>query len=197
VGWAVRGSNSRSEGPRLILEETQLKGAFLIGPQEIQDERGYFARIWCQRELAEHGLDSRLAQCSVSYNPKKATLRGMHYQIGPHRESKLVRCIRGAIHDVIIDLRPESETFKHHFAIQLSAANRRMLYIPEQFAHGFQTLEDDTEILYLISEFHAPESARGVRWDDPAFAIAWPPGERIISERDRSYPDFVQEPSHK
>jgi dTDP-4-dehydrorhamnose 3,5-epimerase len=190
MGWPVCRADPRSEGFHLIFKETEIKGAFLIEPEKSQDQRGYFARIWCQRELAAHGLDSRLAQCSVSYNRKRATLRGMHYQVAPHQESKLVRCIRGAIHDVIIDLRPESETFKCHFATQLSAANHEMLYIPEGFAHGFQTLEDDTEILYLISQFHAPESARGVRWNDPAFAIAWPPGDRIISDRDRTYPDF-------
>jgi dTDP-4-dehydrorhamnose 3,5-epimerase len=190
MGRAVCNSHSRSHGPLLIFTETELKGAFLIEPEELQDERGSFARIWCQKEFISNGLNPKLAQCSISYNRKKATLRGMHYQSTPHEECKLVRCTRGAIHDVIIDLRPESPTFKHYFATVLSGANRMMLYIPQRVAHGFQTLEDDSEILYLISEFYAPESARGVRWNDPAFGIAWPPGERIISPRDRTYPDF-------
>jgi len=174
----------------LIFRETELKGAFLIEPEELQDERGSFARIWCERELAAQGLNSKLAQCSISFNLKKGTLRGVHYQVAPHEEAKLVRCTSGAIHDVIIDLRPESAAFKRYFATVLSANNRKMLYVPERFAHGFQTLEDRTEVLYLITEFYSPEHARGVRWDDPAFAIAWPPAERIISYRDQTYPDF-------
>jgi dTDP-4-dehydrorhamnose 3,5-epimerase len=190
VGRAVHRSHSTCEGHLLIFRETELKGAFLIEPEELQDERGSFARIWCQRELAAQGLNPKLAQCSISFNRKRATLRGMHYQVAPHEEIKLVRCINGAVHDVIIDLRPESATFTRHFATVLSAANRRVLYVPEGFAHGFQTLEDHTEVLYLISEFYAPGSARGVRWDDPVFSIAWPPGERIISDRDKAYPDF-------
>jgi dTDP-4-dehydrorhamnose 3,5-epimerase len=176
----------------LIFQETELKGAFQIEAEELRDERGFFARVWCQQEFAAHGLNPKLAQCSISFNRKKGTLRGMHYQVAPHEEAKLVRCTRGAIHDVIIDLRPESATFKRHYATVLSYANRRMLYIPERFAHGFQTLEDDTEVLYLISDFYAPECARGVRWDDPALGIVWPAGKRIISERDRTYPDLRQ-----
>ena len=174
----------------MIFHETELKGAFRIEPEQLRDERGFFARVWCQQEFAAHGLNPTLAQCSISFNRKKGTLRGMHYQVAPHEEAKLVRCTSGAIHDVIIDLRPESATFKRHYATALSTANRQMLYIPERFAHGFQTLQDDTEVLYLISDSYAPESARGVRWDDPAFGIVWPAGERIISERDRTYPDL-------
>jgi dTDP-4-dehydrorhamnose 3,5-epimerase len=190
MGRAVRGSYPGGEGQLLIFHETELPGAFRIEPEELRDERGFFARVWCQAEFAARGLNPKLEQCSISFNQKKGTLRGMHYQVAPHEEAKLVRCTSGAIHDVIIDLRPESATFKRHYATVLSPANRKMLYIPERFAHGFQTLEDDTEVLYLISEFYAPECARGVRWDDPAFGIAWPPGERTISERDRTYPDF-------
>jgi dTDP-4-dehydrorhamnose 3,5-epimerase len=174
----------------LNFQETELKGAFRIELEELRDERGLFARVWCQKEFVAHGLNPNLAQCSISFSPKKGTLRGMHYQVAPHEEAKLVRCTRGAIHDVIIDLRPESVTFKRHYATVLSTENRQMLYVPEGFAHGFQTLEDGTEVLYLISDFYAPGCARGVRWNDPAFGIAWPPGERIISERDRAYPDF-------
>src|SRR4051812_43189830 len=144
----------------MIFVETELEGAFIIEPKKIEDERGFFARTWDLKEFEARGLDSRLAQCSVSFNKKKPTLRGMHYQAAPHEEAKLVRCTRGAIYDVIIDLRPDSPTFKRWVAAELSAGNRRMLYVPKGFAHGFQTLEDDTEIFYQISESYAPESAR-------------------------------------
>ena len=156
-----------------------------------EDDRGFFARTFCQREFEEHGLRSAFVQCSVSFNRHKGTLRGMHFQATPFEEAKLVRCIRGSIHDVIIDLRRESPTFKKHFALALSAENRKTLYVPEGFAHGFQTLEDDTEVFYQISQFYSPEHARGVRWDDPAFGIPWPSvRERIMIERDRGYPLF-------
>lgn len=174
----------------MIFTETKLKGAFLIEPERFEDKRGFFARTWCQREFLAHGLNPRLVQSSISFNKKKGTLRGMHYQVAPYEEVKLVRCTKGAIHDVIIDLRPESPTFKQHLAIVLSMENRSTLYIPERFAHGFQTLEDDTEVFYQMSQFYAPECARGVRWDDLTFAIAWPLAERIITERDQNYPDF-------
>ena len=174
----------------MIFTESPLKGAFIIDSEPIEDERGLFARTWCQREFEARGLETRIAQCSTSFNAKKGTLRGMHYQVPPAAETKIVRCVRGAVHDVIIDLRPHSPTFTRHAAVVLSAANRRMLYVPAGFAHGFQTLEDDTEIVYQISEFYSPEHARGVRWDDPAFHIAWPEDERTIGTRDRSYPDF-------
>ena len=174
----------------MIFAETPLKGAFLIEPERREDARGYFARTWCQEEFEAHGLSPRVVQCNISYNKKKGTLRGMHYQVAPFKEAKLVRCTGGAIYDVIIDLRSNSPTFKRHFAAVLTAGDRRMLYIPEDFAHGFQTLEDDTEVFYQMSEFYTPECARGVRWDDPAFAISWPQAERTISERDRNYPDF-------
>jgi dTDP-4-dehydrorhamnose 3,5-epimerase len=138
-----------------------------------------------------HGLNPRLSQCNISYNKKKGTLRGMHYQVAPHEEAKLVRCTRGAIYDVIIDLRRDSPTFTQHVAVALTADNRKALYVPEGFAHGFQTLTDDCEVLYQMSEFYAADYSRGVRWDDPAFAIDWPDAQRIISERDSSYSDFV------
>jgi dTDP-4-dehydrorhamnose 3,5-epimerase len=175
----------------VIFTETTLKGAFLIEAERREDERGFFARTWCQREFASHGLEKNWVQCSISFNRKKGTLRGMHYQAPPYEEAKLIRCTRGAIFDVIVDLRPHSPSFKHWVGLELTADNRRMLYIPEGFAHGFQTLADETEIFYQMSQFYAPEYASGVRWDDPALHIAWPTDERTISERDRSYPDFL------
>lgn len=174
----------------MIFSPTALPGAFVIEPERREDERGFFARTWCAREFEAHTLVTRLAQCSVSYNKRKGTLRGMHYQAAPHQETKLIRCTAGAIHDVIIDLRPASPTFKRHFGVTLSAENRRMLYVPVGFAHGFQTLLDDTEVFYQISEYYSAEHSRGVRWNDPAFGIAWPDDDRTISGRDREYPDF-------
>ena len=174
----------------MIFQPLEVAGAFLIEPEPIQDERGFFARLWCQRDLEERGLLGRIAQCSQSFNTKKGTLRGLHYQLAPHAEVKVVRCTNGAIYDVILDLRPASPTFKKHSAATLTAENRRMAYVPEGCAHGFQTLEDGTEVFYLISEFFRPDHARGVRWNDPAFNIPWPPGEKILNERDRTYPDF-------
>lgn len=162
----------------------------------MEDERGFFARTWCRRECAAQGLKGQWVQCSISHNRRKGTLRGMHYQIAPHEEAKLVRCTMGAIFDVIIDLRPDSPTYAHHFSVVLTARNRELLYIPEGFAHGFQTLEDDTEVFYHISEFYAPDYARGVRWNDPAFGIRWPDDDRIISERDQHYPDFIPQRCH-
>jgi dTDP-4-dehydrorhamnose 3,5-epimerase len=169
---------------------TALAGAYIVDPEPESDSRGFFARAWCQREFGERGLNPRLVQCNISYNLKKGTWRGMHYQEAPHEEAKLVRCTMGSICDVIVDLRPDSPTFKKHLAVTLSAENRKMLYIPEKFAHGFLTLEDDTEIFYQMSEFYAPQSARGFRWNDPNFAIRLPLEVAVISERDRSYPDF-------
>jgi len=174
----------------VIFAETKLEGAFVIEPERLGDERGFFARTWCRREFEAHGLNPRLVQCNVSFNRKKGTLRGMHYQAAPHEEAKLVRCTMGAIYDVIIDLRPDSPTFRQWTAVELTEDNRCMLYVPEGFAHGFQTLENDTEVLYQMSEFYHPESARGVRWDDPAFGIEWPIEQLTISSRDRSYDRF-------
>lgn len=175
----------------MIFTESQLHGAFLIDPEKIEDSRGFFARTWCRREFERHGISFQPVQCNVSFNENKGVLRGMHYQAVPHQEAKLIWCIKGAIHDVIIDLRPLSPTFTQHVAVVLSAENRRMFYIPEGFAHGFQTLQNESEIFYQMSEFYAPEFAKGVRWNDPLFGIQWPMDERIISDRDQSYPDFI------
>jgi len=177
----------------MIFEEVGLPGAFLVHVERKEDERGFFARSWCRKEFEAHGLCGRLAQCNLSFNKAKGTLRGMHFQSAPFEEAKLVRCTRGAVFDAIIDLRKGSPTFRRYFGTTLTAENREMLYIPEGFAHGFLTMEDDTEIFYQMSEFYAPECAGGVRWDDPVFGIVWPEKIRIISERDRSYPDFIGE----
>lgn len=167
--------------------ETKLGGAYLIEPKRLEDERGFFARSFCQNEFKAHGLNPRVVQCNISYNKHKGTLRGMHYQVAPMAEAKLVRCTRGAIYDVIIDLRPESPTYCQWAPVELTADNRRMLYIPEGFAHGFQTLEDDTEVFYQVSEFYTPDCERGVRWDDPVFGIEWPETPTLISKKDKNY----------
>ena len=174
----------------MIFTETTLKGAFVIELERLGDERGFFARSWCQKEFEAHGLNPRLVQCNISFNKKRGTLRGMHYQAAPHEEAKLVRCTMGSIYDVIIDLRPGSPTFKQHLSVFLGSSNQKMLYIPEGFAHGFLTLEDNTEVFYQMSEFFAPDHAQGFRWNDPAFGIQWPSDVKVISDRDRSYPDF-------
>jgi dTDP-4-dehydrorhamnose 3,5-epimerase len=177
----------------VLFTETPLAGAFTIEPEPRADERGFFARVWCQEEFATHGLETRCVQCSISYNRRAGTLRGMHYQADPYPEVKVIRCVRGAIFDVIIDLRRDASTFARHFAIVLSSANRTALYVPGGFAHGFQTLVDDTEVMYQMSEFYRPTCARGVRWNDPAFGIQWPPADvRVMAERDAAYPDFAE-----
>lgn len=170
--------------------ETCLPGTFEIRVEPHCDERGFFARSWCQREFAQRGLNPRLVQCNISFNSRKGTLRGMHFQAPPHAEAKLVRCTRGSIYDVVIDLRAGSSTYKRWVGITLTAGNRSMFYIPEGFAHGFVTLEDETEVFYQMSDFHDPESARGVRWNDPAFGIVWPVEVEVISERDAGYAAF-------
>jgi dTDP-4-dehydrorhamnose 3,5-epimerase len=175
----------------LIFTETKLAGAFVIELERRTDQRGFFSRTFCQQEFGAHGLNSQVVQCNVSFNKRKGTLRGMHYQAAPFAEAKLVRCTSGSIYDVIIDLRPASPTFKQYFAVELSAENCRMLYIPEDFAHGFQTLQDDTEVFYQMAQRYSAEHARGVRWNDPAFGIEWPEGARMIIDRDQNYPDFV------
>ncbi len=178
--------------------ETPLKGAFVIDIEPVEDERGMFARTWCEEEFRKHGLNTSIKQCNVSLNRRRGTLRGMHFQRPPHGEVKLIRCTRGAIHDVIIDLRPESPTFRQSFAIRLTERNHTMLYVPEGFAHGFQTLEDHSEVFYQMSAFYHPAAAAGVRWNDPAFGIRWPEAEeRIISDRDARYPDFREEDFHQ
>jgi dTDP-4-dehydrorhamnose 3,5-epimerase len=174
----------------MIFTETQLKGAYIIDPERLEDERGFFARTWGRHEYEAHGLNTSLAQCNISYNTRRGTLRGMHYQVAPHAETKLVRCTAGAIYDVIIDMRPGSSTLRQWLAVELSADNRRQLYIPEGFAHGFQTLEDHSEVFYQMTEFYAPDYARGVRWNDPAFGIVWPQAPQAIAARDQAYPDF-------
>lgn len=174
----------------MIFQETIIKGAYIVDIERREDDRGFFARSWCRREFETHGLNPHIAQCNVSFNARKGTLRGMHYQARPFAEAKLVRCTMGSLCDVIVDLRPDSPTFKNHLSVVLTAENRTMFYVPEGFAHGFLTLEDNTEVHYQISEFHAPDHARGFRWNDPAFGIAWPADVKVISERDRNYPDF-------
>ncbi|MBF6569633.1 MAG: dTDP-4-dehydrorhamnose 3,5-epimerase [Candidatus Binataceae bacterium] len=171
--------------------ETALKGAFVLDPEMIEDDRGFFARTFCRKEFAAYNLNPDLVQCSISFNRQPGTLRGMHYQSAPHAEAKLIRCTRGAIYDVILDLRSHSPTFRRWVAVHLSAENRQMVYVPEGFAHGFQTLEDETEVSYYISEFYSPEHARGVRWNDPAFAIGWPIANPVISVRDQTHPEFA------
>lgn len=171
----------------MIFTETKLKGAFIIEPERQEDERGFFARTWCEQEFEAHRLNPKLVQCNISFNRKKGTLRGMHYQAAPHEEAKLVRCTMGAIYDVIIDLRPDSPTFKQWVAAELTADNRSMVFVPEGFAHGFQTLEDNTEVFYQMSEFYYLSCSRGLMWDDPKFNIEWPTDRRIISVRDNSY----------
>jgi dTDP-4-dehydrorhamnose 3,5-epimerase len=168
--------------------ETELRGAFVIELEPVSDERGFFARTWCEHEFERHGLRARFVQCSVSFNRKRGTLRGMHYQKSTHEEVKLVRCTRGALYDVVIDLRVDSPTFARHCAVMLTSDNGRMMYVPEGFAHGFQTLEDNTEVFYQISEFYHAEAATGVASDDPAFGIEWPVADRVMSERDRNLP---------
>ena len=171
--------------------ETKLKGAFVIEPQRFSDERGFLGRSFSAREFHELGLNPHVAECNISYSEKAYTIRGMHYQVEPHAQAKLVRCTQGSIYDVIIDLRPESQTFKQWIREKLTAENRHMLYVPAGFAHGFQTLEPKTEVFYQISEFYDPDSERGVRWNDPAFGIEWEVTEGItIKDRDARYEDF-------
>jgi dTDP-4-dehydrorhamnose 3,5-epimerase len=174
----------------MIFQQTKLPGVFEIRIERIEDKRGFFARSWCRKEFEAHGLNPSLVQCNISVSKRKGTLRGVHYQAAPHWEAKLVRCTRGAIYDVAVDLRPESPTFKQWAAIVLTAEDRNMAFIPEGCAHGFLTLEDETEVFYQMSEFYNGESARGVRWDDPAFQIEWPEKVEVISERDGAYPNF-------
>lgn len=176
----------------MIFVETELSGALVVEPERLEDGRGFFARTFCQKELQSHGIDFQVAQCDVSFNQTKGTVRGMHYQLAPHAEAKLVSCRKGAVYDVIIDLRPVSPTFKRWAAVELSEENRRILYIPEGFAHGFQTLIDESEVFYMISEFFYPDCAGGLRWNDPLFRIRWPLPVSTISEKDAAYADFTE-----
>jgi dTDP-4-dehydrorhamnose 3,5-epimerase len=176
----------------MIFRELELAGAFAIDLEPHADARGMFARIWCEQELAEHGLDAHVSQASVAFNDRAGTVRGMHWQEPPYAETKVVRCLTGAIHDVIVDLRPDSSTRGRWVGVELTAASRRMLYVPKGFAHGYQTLEPATEVLYLISARYAPEAARGFRFDDPAAGIAWPECDaRTVSERDLAWPPLA------
>ena len=176
----------------MIFQELALQGAYIIEPERWEDERGFFARTWCQREFEERGLDARIVQCSISYNKRKGTLRGMHFQHPPHEETKLVRCTAGVIYDVIIDLRRESPTFRQSIGVELTADDGRAMYIPKGLAHGFQTLTDETVVFYQMSEYYAPQAARGVRWNDSAFGIKWPiVPPPVISDKDGSYELFT------
>jgi dTDP-4-dehydrorhamnose 3,5-epimerase len=175
----------------MIFEETQLQGAYILGLDKLKDERGFFARAWCQKEFREHGLNSRIAQANLSYSAKKGTLRGMHYQNSPYEETKLIRCISGAIYDVIIDLRPESPTYRKWTGVELTSKNRKMLFVPEGFAHGFQSLEDHAEVFYQVSQFYTPGAESGVRYNDPEFAISWPLKVSVISEKDAGWQDYL------
>jgi dTDP-4-dehydrorhamnose 3,5-epimerase len=175
----------------MIFTETKLAGAYIIEIEKHGDERGFFARLWCQNEFADHGLAMNWVQANLSLSEKSGTLRGLHYQVAPHQEAKLMRCIRGGIYDAIVDLRPDSPTYKQWVSVELTAENRKALYIPEGFAHGYQTLVNNTEVLYPVSQFYAPGAERGIRWNDPTFAIEWPTTETItLSDKDKSWPDF-------
>jgi dTDP-4-dehydrorhamnose 3,5-epimerase len=176
----------------VIFTALPLGGAYLIEPARLEDQRGFFARTWCARDVAARGLNPCVAQCNVSFNRRRGTLRGMHYQVPPSAEAKVVRCTAGAIYDVILDLRESSPTYTQWFAAELTAANRSMLYVPEGFAHGFQSLTDDSEVFYQMSQFFDAEASRGLRWNDPAFGIDWPLASPIMSAKDAAYPDFVQ-----
>lgn len=175
--------------------ETPLKGAYVLEPERIEDNRGFFARAWSLEEFRDFGLNTNIAQCNISMNWKKGTLRGMHYQARPNAEVKLVRCTSGVIFDVIVDIRPDSSTFKQWFGVELTAENLRRLYIPKDFAHGFQTLSDTSEVYYMMSEYFNPSAARGFLWSDPEIGIKWPMEPTVIAERDAGYPTFEQHSS--
>jgi dTDP-4-dehydrorhamnose 3,5-epimerase len=178
----------------MIFHETPLRGSYIIDLDKKGDERGFFARFFCVNEYSKLGLDQNVVQINNSLSADKGTLRGMHYQLSPKAETKVVRCIRGALFDVILDLREDSPTFGQHFGAELTAENRKMMYVPKGFAHGFMTLKDDTEALYLVTEFYAPELERGIRWNDPRFNIQWPFEPTTVSDKDQNHPDF--DPEH-
>ena len=178
----------------MMFTETKLKGAYVIEPEKLEDERGFFARTFCRKEFEAHGLNPNLVQCNISFNKRESTIRGMHYQVKPYGETKLVSCVGGAIYDIIIDMRPNSPTYCQWLAVELTSENFKLLYVPEGFAHGFQTLCDNTVVFYHMSEFYASEYANGVRWNDPVFGIQWPAAsKRIISAKDDGYEDFSQQ----
>ncbi len=174
----------------MIFKETKLKGAFIVEVKKIEDDRGFFGRAWCKQEFEEHGLNGNIVQLNTSLTKEKGTIRGLHYQVDPYQEVKFIRCTRGRIWDVMIDLRPDSPTFMQWVGTELSADNYKMAYVPENFAHGFVSLEDNSEVYYPVTAFYTPGSERGIRWDDPAFNIDWPIGIRIVSDKDNSHPDF-------
>ena len=174
----------------MLFTETEIQGAYVLDAEQIADERGFFARTWARDEFEAHGLVPDLAQCNLSYNHRKGTVRGMHWQAPPHAETKLVRCAQGALYDVVVDLRPDSPTYRRWVGVELTAENRRALYIPEGCGHGFQTLEDATEVFYMITEYYTPAAARGMRWNDPAINVTWPLDVTVISDRDAEYPDW-------
>ena len=172
--------------------ETKIAGVFIVEPEGFKDHRGFFAPAFSSREFEEHGMAAQFVETNISYSLRRGTIRGMHYQAAPHGQAKLVRCTRGSVYDVAVDIRPDSPTYGQWVGVELTAENRRMIYIPGDCAHGFQTLEDDSEVFYMVSSPYAPGAARGFRWDDPAFRIEWPEtGERILVERDRTYPDYT------
>jgi dTDP-4-dehydrorhamnose 3,5-epimerase len=174
----------------MIFTPTEIEDVFVVELEKREDDRGFFARGFCVREFENHGMNLQVVQANISYNRHKGTLRGMHYQVAPCEETKFLRCTKGSIYDVVIDMRADSRTYKKWFGVDLSDKNYKMLYVPRNFAHGFQTLEDDTEVMYLVSEFYAPETERGVRYDDPIFDIQWPLPVAQISDRDARWPDY-------
>jgi dTDP-4-dehydrorhamnose 3,5-epimerase len=193
MGWTVRCPHSPGQGRGVIFTPTTIAGAWLIDLERNKDERGFFARSFCKNDFDRRGLHSEFRQCSVSFNSRAGTLRGLHYQAPPHGEIKIVRVTRGAIYDVIVDIRPHSHSYRSWFGVELTADNYRQLYIPECVAHGFQSLVDGSEVYYQISTEYVPEAARGIRWNDPAFSIQWPAADgTILSPRDRQYPDFIE-----
>ena len=183
----------REVSESMLFEETDFDGVWVIVPERHEDERGFHARAWCAREVEDRGLDTEIRQCNISFNPEEGTLRGLHYQAEDSVETKIIRCTMGALYDVVVDLRPGSATFRHWISVELNADNRRMIYVPKGLAHGFLTRMPNTEVFYQMSAFFSPEHSRGVRYDDPAFAIKWPGPIRVISERDRGYSDFEVE----
>ena len=174
----------------MIFTETKLKGAFIIDVKRLEDERGFFGRAWCKKEFQDHGLNSNAVQANVSYNKVKGTIRGMHYQVAPYMESKTIRCTSGAIYDVIIDIRPDSPTFKQWIGVELTEESFRMLYVPEGFAHGFITLEDHTSVHYMVTEYYTPGAEAGIKYNDSAFNIQWPITPTVVSDKDMKHPDF-------
>jgi dTDP-4-dehydrorhamnose 3,5-epimerase len=181
---------SFNPGKRMIFNKTRLEGAYIVEMEKHEDERGFFSRSWCKNEFEDHGLNSRLVQANIGFSLKRGTLRGLHYQMPPYEEVKVVRCTMGAIYDVIVDLRPDSQTYKQWLSVELNCDNRKMLYVPEGFAQGYITLIDNTEMYYHTSQFYAPKSARGIRYDDPSFSIDWPIKVAVISEADKNWPNY-------